>query len=428
MITERFAADVATVLVATSRRRTDDRWRLEKTALMPSGDHQRLRDAVLARAEQLVTLSHNIHEHPEIRFEERRASRLLVDALANGGFAVEYPAGGMDTAFVAHRRGDAGGPGPTVAILCEYDALEGLGHACGHNVIATMGLGGGLAIGDVMNGLAGEVRVIGCPGEEGGGGKAYLLEAGVFDDVDAALMIHPLSEDRQGGLSLARVGWDVTFRGRPAHAAVAPHLGVNALDGVRLAFAGIDAMRQQVPPNVRMHAIVTGGGDATNIIPEHASLRIFVRCADRNYLYDSLVPRGRNVMEGAALMTGCTVEVTEVGPAYENMIPNAALARRYASLAATLGREAAPVDLHEVGGSSDMGNVSQRVPSLHAFIAIDDAAQPHTVEFREAARSERGDRAVLDGATLLAQLAYDLLTDQGLMAEAVAEHAAATAR
>jgi amidohydrolase len=390
--------------------------------------HQRLRDAVRARSEQLVALSHDIHEHPEIRFEERMASRWLADALANAGFAVEYPAGGLDTAFVARFGGSAGGDGPTVAILCEYDALEGLGHACGHNVIATMGLGGGLALADVMDVQVGEVRVIGCPGEEGGGGKAYLLAAGVFDDVDAALMIHPGAEERQGGLSLARIGWNVVFRGRPAHAAVAPHLGVNALDAVRLAFAGIDALRQQVPPDVRMHAIVTRGGDATNIIPECASLRIFLRCSERSYLSDSLVPRARNVMDGAALMTGCAVEVADVGPAYENMKPNGALARRYASLAAALGREAAPVDPHAAGGSSDMGNVSQQVPSLHAYIAIDDAAQPHTAEFREAARSERADRAVVDGATLLAQLAFDVLTDEELLAQAVAEHAGATAR
>ncbi len=391
---------------------------------MPTSDqHRRLQDAVRRRARGLVGISHEIHAHPEVRFEEREASARLVAELADAGFATEHPAGGLETAFVARLRGSATGDGPTVAILCEYDALEGLGHACGHNVIATMGLGGGLALADATDTFAGEVRVIGCPGEEGGGGKAYLLEAGVFDDVDAALMIHPLAEDRQGGTSLARVGWDVEFLGRPAHAAMAPHLGVNALDGVRLAFAGVDALRQQVTPDTRIHAIVTRGGDAVNVIPDNASLRIFLRSVDRGYLYESIVPRARAIMNGAALMTGCEVTITEVGPAYDNMIPNRALAARYATLASELGRQPTPVEAHGPGGSSDMGNVSQRVPSLHAFIAIDDDAQPHTAAFRDAARSERADRAVIDGATLLSQLAFDLLTDPDLLAEAKAEHA-----
>lgn len=381
-------------------------------AMVQETVHERLKATVMSLAERLLKISRDIHAHPEIRFEERQASRWLAQELSSAGFDVEQPAGGLETAFVASRTGGLAGDGPTVAILCEYDALEGLGHACGHNVIATMGLGGGLALVDEMSNLAGELLVIGCPGEEGGGGKAYLLDAGVFDDVDVAMMIHPSSDDRQGAPTLARVGWDVTFEGVPAHAAMAPHLGVNALDAVRLAMAGVDALRQQVSPDVRMHAIVTHGGDATNIIPERASLRIFVRCADRSYLYDSLVPRVRRVMEGASMMTGCGVAIADVGPAYENMLPNPALAARYAELARGLGREAVAVDMRSAGGSSDMGNVSQRVPALHAFIAIDDTAQAHTAAFREAAGSERADEAVLDGAAILAQLAYDLFTDR----------------
>ncbi len=376
-----------------------------------------------ARRERLLEISHRIHANPEIRFEERQASGWLADELRSEGFDVEIPAGGLETAFVARKRGGAGA-GPTVAILCEYDALEGLGHACGHNVIATMGLGGGLALGEAMDELPGELRVIGCPGEEGGGGKAHLIEAGVFDDVDVAMMVHPLAEDRQGGPSLARVGWDVTFTGVPAHAAMAPHLGVNALDAVRLAFSGIDALRQQVTSDVRMHAIVTHGGDAANIVPERASMRLFVRCADRGYLLDSLAPRARKVLEGAAMMTGCELAVSDVAPAYENMVPNLSLAQRYALHAADLGRHAAPVDPSDFGGSSDMGNVSQRVPALHAFIAIDDDAKPHTAAFREAARSERGDAAVIDGSKLLAALALDALTDAELLAHARAERSA----
>jgi len=390
--------------------------------VLTSENHCRIRDSVERRSSQLVGMSHYIHANPEIRFQERKASTRLVAALSEAGFVTEFPAGGLETAFVARVRGSAGGNDPTVAILCEYDALEGLGHACGHNVIATMGLGGGLALADVADAFAGEVRVIGCPGEEGGGGKAYLLNAGVFDDVDAALMIHPLAEDRQGGTSLARVGWDVEFVGRPAHAAMAPHLGINALDAVRLAFAGIDALRQQVTPDTRIHAIIVDGGAAVNVIPERASLRIFLRSAQSTYLNESIVPRARGVMEGAALMAGCGVTVNEVGPAYDAMVPNRVLAERYGTLAAALGRTAAPIDENDAGGSSDMGNVSQRFPSLHAYIAIDGDVKPHTAEFRDAAQSDRADRAVVDGATLLAQLGFDLLTDPQLLAAAVAEH------
>lgn len=396
--------------------------------------YARIREAVQQRANDLLATSHAIHADPEIRFEEVRASARLRELLSEGGFEVRHPVGGLDTAFVARIAGGAGsagsgtgsGTGPRVGIVCEYDALEGLGHACGHNVIATIGAGAGLALAREMSELAGELSVIGCPAEEGGGGKAYLLDAGVFDGLNAVTMIHPLSRDLQGWPALARIGWDVTFRGRPAHAALAPHLGVNALDAVRLAFAGIDAMRQQVRPDVRMHGIVTHGGDAANVVPERAALRLMVRAAERDYLFEVLIPRARAVMEGAARMTGCEVEIAQVGPAYENLRPNRALEERYAELAQRVGRQPAPVEGLTPGGSTDMGNVSQRVPALHAYIAIDDEAEPHTAAFREAARSPRADQAIVDGAELLACLSYDLLTDAEFRVEVAALHAAAS--
>ena len=184
-----------------------------------------------------------------------------IDALEARGFAVERGVGGLPTAFRASLDGSV--PGPTVAILCEYDALPGLGHACGHNVIATMGAGAGLALAPLMRDLPGRLVVLGTPAEEGGGGKVLLLDAGAFDEVDAAIMIHPVSVNQAAMPLLASTRWDVTFHGRPAHAAMAPYLGVNALDAVRLAFAGVDALRQQVRPDVRIHGIVTHGGDAT---------------------------------------------------------------------------------------------------------------------------------------------------------------------
>lgn len=361
----------------------------------------------------LLTLSHKIHAHPEIRFQEQQAARWLGETLEAHGFTLEKGVGGLETAFRAHRPGRA--KGPKVALVCEYDALEGLGHACGHNVIATMSLGAALAVAPMMDSLDGELVVVGTPGEEGGGGKVIMLEHGVFNELDVAMMIHPSHENRVGGPSLARVGWDVTFTGTPAHAAAAPHLGVNALDAIRLAFSGIDAMRQQVTPDVRIHGIITHGGDAPNIIPKTASMRVFLRAATRDYLYESLVPRAKNIFEGAALMTGTTVEIKESAKAYENMVINETLASRFGEHSTRVGRKANPVNPDLFGGSTDMGNVSQQIPALHAYLAIDDQAKPHTPEFAVAARSERGDAAVLDGARILGSLAYDLLTDKTLL-------------
>ena len=377
--------------------------------------HQQIDAQVEQKRDLLLSLSHKIHANPEIRFEEKNASQWLGETLQEHGFTLERGVGGLETAFRARRPGRA--KGPKIALVCEYDALEGLGHACGHNVIATMSLGAALAVAPLMDDIEGELVVVGTPGEEGGGGKVIMLEAGIFSELDAAMMIHPSHEDRLGGPSLARVGWDVTYTGVPAHAAAAPHLGVNALDAVRLAFSGLDALRQQVTPDVRIHSIITHGGDAPNIIPKRASMRVFLRAATKDYLYDSLVPRARNVFEGAALMTGAQVDINEAARAYENMVTNERLAERFGDHSSRIGRQAKPIEWERFGGSTDMGNVSQQIPALHAYLAIDDHARPHTPEFAEAARSERGDAAVLDGARILGSLAYDLLVDETLLDE-----------
>lgn len=385
--------------------------------------YQQIDARVEENRDLLLELSHKIHAHPEIRFQEQKAARWLGETLQAHGFSLEMGVGGLETAFRARRPGKA--KGPKVALICEYDALEGLGHACGHNVIATMSLGAALAVAPMMDELDGELVVVGTPGEEGGGGKVIMLENGVFDDVDAAMMIHPSHENRVGGPSLARVGWDVHFTGTPAHAAAAPHLGVNALDAVRLAFSGLDAMRQQVTPDVRIHGVITHGGDAPNIIPKTASLRVFLRAATNDYLFEKLVPRARNIFEGAALMTGAKVEIREAAKAYENMVTNEPLATRFGEHSTRIGRVTQATDSGKFGGSTDMGNVSQRIPALHAYLAIDDQARPHTPEFAEAARGERGDATVLDGGRILASLAYDLLTDKTLLGRVKEDQGAA---
>lgn len=374
-------------------------------------------DAQLAAERSaLLDLSHRIHAHPEVRFEEVRAAAWLTEALEARGFTVERGVAGLSTAFVARREGR--GPGPRIAVLAEYDALPGLGHACGHNVIATMGVGAGFALAPLMDELDGTLYVIGTPAEEGGGGKVTMLEAGVFDGLDAAMMIHPFHRNQASMGTLASTKWDVTFTGAPAHAAMAPHLGRNALDGVRLTFAGIDAMRQQVREDTRIHAIVTHGGDATNIIPERASLNLVARARDARYLFDELVPRLENVCRGAALMTGTEVNIAKSSLPYLEAIGNGPLESAFERHAARLGRELTPFDRHAGAGSTDMGNVSQAVPSLHGMLAIDDAALPHTAAFEVAAASAFGDRTVLDGAAVLAGMAAELFLDPELRSAA----------
>lgn len=372
-------------------------------------------DAELERhRDELVALSHRIHEHPEVRFEEVRASAWLCELLERHGFTVERGVGGLPTAFRAHRDGLPGGP--TVAILCEYDALPGLGHACGHNLIATMGAGAAVALAPLMDEFAGTLVVLGTPAEEGGGGKVIMLEAGLFDGVDAALMLHPYHRNQSGMATLASVKYEVTFTGTPAHAAMAPHLGRNALDAVRLAFAGIDAMRQQTRDDVRMHAIVTAGGDAANVIPERAAMTCVARAADAAHLHEELVPRLQGVFQGAALMTGTELRVERASHPYDEIRRNAPLEAAFERHAVRRGRSLTPFDPRSGTGSTDMGNVSQAVPGLHGMLAIDDEALPHTAAFATAARSERGDATVLDGASVLAAVAAELFGDDAFLA------------
>jgi amidohydrolase len=374
----------------------------------------------------LLDLAHRIHAHPEVRFEEVQAAAWLAESLEARGFVVERGVGGLPTAFRA--RLDGRGPGPTVAVLCEYDALPGLGHACGHNVIATMGAGAGFALAPLMAELDGALLVIGTPAEEGGGGKVTMLEAGVFDGVDAAIMIHPYKSSHPSMGTLAATRWDVTFRGVPAHAAMAPHLGRNALDAVRLAFAGIDALRQQVRDDVRMHAIVTDGGAAANIIPETAAMNVIARAKDGRYLFEDLVPRLEDVFRGAALMTGTEVELTPSKLPYREIASNAPLEEAFTRHATRRGRTVTPYDVADGTGSTDMGNVSQVVPGLHGMLDIDDEALPHTAAFEVAAGSPRGDATVIDGAAVLAGIAAELFLDADLMAQAKAAFQEATGR
>ena len=321
--------------------------------------------------EQLTGIALDIHAHPELNYQEHHAAALLADTLQGHGFAVERGVGGVETAFRATLEGGAG-DGPTVAILAEYDALPEIGHGCGHNLIATAAIGAGLGLKANLDSLPGRVLIVGTPAEEGGGGKIRLLDAGVFEGVDLALSSHPSSNRTvipvdtplSESWSLAMVGYRYIFHGKAAHAAAAPEAGINALNAVIHLFTGIDAMRQHLREDVRIHGIITDGGRAPNVVPEFAAANFMLRCRDRNYLADVVVDRVRQAAEGAALMTGARLEVQEFYPFYENVRPNSVVAAALRANAESIGIK---LDQQLPGrqgsaASTDFGNLSQAIP------------------------------------------------------------------
>ena len=380
---------------------------------------ERILNAVDAVAERVVAASHSIHAHPEVAFQEHHASALLAGELEQGGFRVTRGIGGLETAFLAELAGAA--PGPTVAVLAEYDALPELGHGCGHNVIGAAALGAGLALAATAGEFAGRLVVIGTPAEERVGGKILLGEAGVFDDVDAAIMVHPATRTMVDRGSLAHSRCEIIFHGKAAHAATSPDQGINALDAVIQTFVGINARRPHMRADAKIHGIITHGGDAPNVIPARASALFVVRALDRDY-QRTLAKMLRDVAEGAALATGARLEWIE-RRGCANFVPNKVLGETMARRLRELGLPVIPAPDDGKMGSTDMGDISQLVPSLHAFITMAPPGTPgHSVELRAVAASEAGDRAALDAAKCLAMTAADLLTDPTLVDRAKAEY------
>jgi amidohydrolase len=368
----------------------------------------RATEAVRAMADQLVEVSHSIWDHPELCYEEHHAHRVLTDALEAAGLAVEREAYDLPTAFVAH----AGTEGPTVAICCEYDALPGIGHACGHNVIAAAGLGAGLVAAQLAEELGGRVRIVGTPAEEGGGGKVHLIDRGAFDDLDAAMMVHPADEDLDAFWAIAIHELACEFHGRPAHAAAAPHQGVNALDAAVLGYLGVAALRQHIEPHERIHGIFTHGGDKPNVVPAFAAMSWYIRSGTAASL-ERLKPRVVAALEAGAHATGSTFRHWWPNPAYDDLVPDERLTRQFAANVAPLGRRLrSRSERPEFLGSTDMGNVSHLVPSIHPMIAVAPRGVAiHTPDFADHARSPRGDQAVVDGAIGLACTAIDVWLD-----------------
>lgn len=380
---------------------------------------RRLAAAVEADRGLLLELSHRIHAHPEPAYEEHRASGWIAEILADRGFAVERPAGRLSTAIRATRTGGRAnpgtGPGPRIGILAEYDALPGLGHGCGHNSMAASGTGAALALAAIADELPGEIVFLGTPAEERGSGKNQMLQDGLFDGLDAALLYHPCDRDHVDIAPLASEDVVVTFTGVPAHAAGDPWAGRNALDALVTLFASIGLARQQLRPHARIHGIVVEGGTAANVIPDRTVGRFMVRSADDAYLTE-VKRRFVHLCEAAALATDTSVEIAFSGGS-RTMRTNRAIADRWVANAAAYGIADEGHDSNY--GSTDMTSVSWALPSIHPDLSICAGPTPgHTVEFREAAISPKGDETTLLAATLVAQTALDLFLDPGLVASA----------
>jgi amidohydrolase len=315
-----------------------------------------------------------------------------------------------------------------VAVVCEYDALPGIGHACGHNIIASAGLGAGLAAAALADELGGRVVVVGSPAEEGGGGKVPLIDGGAFAGVDAAMMVHPADADLLNMDVVALHQVHVTYTGLAAHAAAAPHKGRNALDAAVLGYVNVAALRQHIEPGERMHGVITEGGDKANIVPAHTRAEWIVRSATVARL-EELKARFLACLQAGAEAAGCTMEVEWIDPVYADMVDNAALAERYRANAEALGRIVrAPSPTTRVVGSTDMGNVSYSVPSIHPMIQVAPPGVPiHTPAFAGFAGGPEGDRAVIDGAKALAWTLADVWLDGGLAGVARAEWEASVA-
>lgn len=357
--------------------------------------------AVQRRRHDLIELSHSIHAEPELAFDEHRSCAKTMALVSERGFEISTAPGGLPTAFRA-----AYGSGSLVVGICaEYDALPGLGHACGHNVIAAAGVGAALALADIADALDLTVVLLGTPAEEAGGGKALLLDAGVFDDIAAAGMIHPGPRDIAAPRSLALCDVAVEFTGRQAHAAVAPFAGLNAADAATVAQVGIGLLRQQLAPGQMVHGIVTDGGQAANVIPARAAMRYIMRADDTASL-DFLRERVTNCIRAGAIAAGCEFTMADTEPRYLELAPDDWLSEVFAAEMCRLGRE--PVNTQTAAstpfGSTDMGNVSHAIPAIHPIVGVDaHGASIHEVEFAQAVGGPSGDAAVLDGATMLAR-------------------------
>jgi amidohydrolase len=373
-----------------------------------------VRSRIMAMAPVLVETSRAIHARPELNFEEHFACDLLVRTSESLGLPVDAGAHGSVTGFA----GDAGS-GPTVCVMSEYDALPGIGHGCGHNVIAAAGLGAAAALATVADACGGRVRYLGTPAEEGGGGKIVMARNGALDGVDVAMMVHSADADLTTIDAIALQQLRVRYRGRESHAAAAPHMGRNALDAAVLGYMGVAALRQHIMPTERVHGIFTEAGEKPNIVPRQSAMEWYVRSEDVTSLAE-LKERVLAALAAGAHACGCTMDHEWFGPMYADMVTNPHLSAAYAANAAVAGRTVSDprVSGKRVVGSTDMGNISHLVPSIHPMIACAPAGTAiHTEAFAACAASAAADAAVVDGALIMALTAVDFWLSEGLRAD-----------
>ena len=356
--------------------------------------------------ERLAEISDYIYNNPELGNEEYKAVEALTTFLKDHDFKIEAPIADMATAFKATF--DSGKPGMTIGYLCEYDALPKIGHGCGHNMIGVMSAGAGVVLSKVLHEIGGKVIVYGTPAEETNGGKVILAEAGVFDELDAAMIVHPDGETRASGSSSALYPIRFIYKGKTAHAASCPEKGINALNSVIQLFNGIDALRQHVTPDVRMHGIITKGGVAANIVPDEAIADFYFRASTKERVTE-VVEKVKKIAEGAALMTGATLEMERYELPYDNLKTNETLSEMFNSNLRELGiTNINPGNAS--GGSSDIGNVSHVAPTIHPYIGITDCPMVgHSVEMAKATTTSKAHDRLLIAALAMAYTGYDVI-------------------
>lgn len=373
-----------------------------------------------AVAGDLVELSHSLHSEPELAFEEHRSAAKVSELLAGYGFEVTPAVADLPTAFTA-----VYGSGDLVVGLCaEYDALPGMGHACGHNMIAAMTVGAARGLAEIADDLGITVLVLGTPAEETGGGKIVMADAGVFDRVAMSMMVHPGRADEIAASSLALADLAIRYTGLESHAAAAPERGRNAADALTVAQVSLGLLRQHLKSGQQLHGIVSDGGRAPNIVAGHTELLYYLRARDQLSL-DDLRERAEGCFAAGAMATGCSYEVATVSPTYLELQQDARLLSAYREAIVDLGRPMVPTGLEGVRplGSTDMGNVSHLMPVIHPLIGIDSGgAGTHEIEFAAAAASESADRAVVDGAVALAATAVHAALDPVLRDELLQAH------
>lgn len=359
-----------------------------------------------SRAKDLVSISHQIHEKPETNFEEHFAHKILTDYITDSKVNVTRGAFDLETAFDVRV---SGGNGPTVAVLCEYDALPGIGHACGHNIIATAGLGAGLALSAVAEQCGGNLALMGTPAEEGGGGKIEMARKGAFRGIDAAMMIHPADADLARMNAIAIQNLFVKFLGLAAHAAVSPHKGKNALDAAVLGYMNIAALRQHILPTERIHGIFTNSGEKPNIVPRETEMDWYVRSPTIETL-QPLKQRVAQCLDAGAMAAGCTVSFDWKKNTFADLVDNLPLLESYIRNAKRFGRKMTTDFLPGTGGgSTDMGNISYLVPSIHPMLQVaPSGVSLHSAAFADHTKGEEASRAIVEGAKIMAMTAIDM--------------------